>query len=138
MTSERAALSAHLLIRDPAEWPDTLAAAQRLLAFLPQLMQAEPGQWMEPVQRTGKASQHLIRHVSAVDMGQFVQQHDAAGSVDPRTPDLAIPRKVIKGGSYLCAPNYCLRYRPAARIGQPIDTSTGHVGFRCIVRTMVQ
>jgi formylglycine-generating enzyme len=63
---------------------------------------------------------------------------DAAGSIDPRTPDLAIPRKAIKGGSYLCAPNYCLRYRPAARIGQPIDTSTGHVGFRCIVRTTVQ
>jgi sulfatase modifying factor 1 len=60
---------------------------------------------------------------------------EASGSFDPCTPDLAIPRKVIKGGSYLCAPNYCLRYRPAARIAQPIDTSTGHVGFRCIVRT---
>jgi len=51
-------------------------------------------------------------------------------------PDLAsaIPRKVIKGGSHLCAPNYCLRYRPAARQGEAIDTSTGHLGFRCIVR----
>jgi sulfatase modifying factor 1 len=45
-----------------------------------------------------------------------------------------IPRKVIKGGSHLCAPNYCLRYRPAARQGEAIDTSTGHIGFRCIVR----
>ena len=44
------------------------------------------------------------------------------------------PRKVIKGGSHLCAPNYCLRYRPAARQSEPIDTSTGHIGFRCIVR----
>ena len=44
------------------------------------------------------------------------------------------PRKVIKGGSYLCAPNYCLRYRPAARQGQAIDSSTGHIGFRCVVR----
>jgi formylglycine-generating enzyme len=44
------------------------------------------------------------------------------------------PRKVIKGGSHLCAPNYCLRYRPAARQGETIDTSTGHIGFRCIVR----
>ena len=43
-------------------------------------------------------------------------------------------RKVIKGGSYLCAPNYCLRYRPAARQSETIDTSTGHIGFRCIVR----
>jgi formylglycine-generating enzyme len=46
----------------------------------------------------------------------------------------AIPRKVIKGGSHLCAPNYCFRYRPAARQGEAIDTSTGHLGFRCIVR----
>jgi formylglycine-generating enzyme required for sulfatase activity len=45
-----------------------------------------------------------------------------------------IPRKVMKGGSYLCAPNYCRRYRPAARMAQPMDTSTCHLGFRCIVR----
>jgi formylglycine-generating enzyme required for sulfatase activity len=44
------------------------------------------------------------------------------------------PRKVIKGGSHLCAPNYCLRYRPAARQGEAIDTSTSHIGFRCVVR----
>jgi formylglycine-generating enzyme len=46
----------------------------------------------------------------------------------------AIPRRVIKGGSHLCAPSYCLRYRPAARQGEAVDTSTGHIGFRCIVR----
>ncbi len=40
----------------------------------------------------------------------------------------------MKGGSYLCAPNYCRRYRPAARMAQPIDTSTCHLGFRCIIR----
>ena len=45
-----------------------------------------------------------------------------------------IPRKVIKGGSHLCAPNYCLRYRPAARQAEAVDTSTSHIGFRCIVR----
>ena len=50
-------------------------------------------------------------------------------SIDPRTPDLPIPRKVMKGGSYLCAPNYCRRYRPAARMAQEIDTSTCHLGF---------
>jgi formylglycine-generating enzyme len=59
---------------------------------------------------------------------------DLSGSFDPRQPDVRIPRRVMKGGSYLCAPNYCQRYRPAARMGQPIDTSTCHVGFRCIVR----
>ena len=41
---------------------------------------------------------------------------------------------MIKGGSHLCAPNYCLRYRPAARQAEEIDTSTTHLGFRCIVR----
>jgi formylglycine-generating enzyme required for sulfatase activity len=55
-------------------------------------------------------------------------------SIDARTPNIRIPRKVIKGGSFLCAPNYCRRYRPAARMAQPIDTSTCHVGFRCILR----
>jgi sulfatase modifying factor 1 len=47
---------------------------------------------------------------------------------------MRIPRKVMKGGSYLCAENYCRRYRPAARMPQAIDTSTSHLGFRCIVR----
>jgi formylglycine-generating enzyme required for sulfatase activity len=49
-------------------------------------------------------------------------------------PGAQIPRKVIKGGSYLCAPNYCLRYRPAARQGEATDTSTSHIGFRCAIR----
>jgi formylglycine-generating enzyme len=49
-------------------------------------------------------------------------------------PGETFPRKVIKGGSHLCAPNYCLRYRPAARQGETIDTATSHLGFRCVVR----
>lgn len=55
-------------------------------------------------------------------------------SYDLTMPDIRIPRKVIKGGSHLCAPNYCRRYRPAARHAEPIDTSTSHLGFRCIWR----
>ena len=55
-------------------------------------------------------------------------------SYDPCTPDIPIGRKVLKGGSHLCAPNYCRRYRPAARYAQPVDTSTSHVGFRCVRR----
>jgi len=55
-------------------------------------------------------------------------------SFDPCRPDTKIPCKVMKGGSYLCAPNYCKRYRPAARMAHPVDTSTCHLGFRCIVR----
>jgi formylglycine-generating enzyme required for sulfatase activity len=52
----------------------------------------------------------------------------------PPSPRERFPRKVIKGGSHLCAPNYCLRYRPAARQAESIDTSTCHIGFRCVVR----
>jgi formylglycine-generating enzyme required for sulfatase activity len=55
-------------------------------------------------------------------------------SHDPLTPNIRIPRKVLKGGSYLCAANYCLRYRPAARIPQQVDTGTCHQGFRLIAR----
>ena len=55
-------------------------------------------------------------------------------SYDPRQPEIRIPRKVIKGGSHLCAPSYCKRYRPAARHAEPVDTSTCHLGFRCIRR----
>ncbi len=55
------------------------------------------------------------------------------GSFDKREA-VRIPRKVMKGGSHLCAETYCQRYRPAARYAQPVDTSTSHVGFRCVVR----
>lgn len=48
-----------------------------------------------------------------------------------RSASATIPRKVLKGGSYLCAPNYCLRYRPAARQPQSVDTASCHIGFRC-------
>jgi formylglycine-generating enzyme required for sulfatase activity len=54
-------------------------------------------------------------------------------SVEPGDP-AGIPRKVMKGGSHLCALNYCRRYRPAARMAQAVDTSTSHLGFRCVVR----
>lgn len=53
-------------------------------------------------------------------------------SYDLGAPGAEIPRRVTKGGSHLCAPNYCLRYRPAARQGEAVDTTTSHIGFRCI------
>jgi formylglycine-generating enzyme len=55
-------------------------------------------------------------------------------SYDGCLPEIRIPRKVLKGGSHLCAANYCRRYRPAARHPEPVDTSTSHVGFRCVIR----
>ena len=75
-----------------------------------------------PTRRDGRAACRATRastHPAAALTGQ---------------PGEHIPRRVIKGGSHLCAPNYCLRYRPAARQGETVDTSTGHIGFRCIVR----
>ncbi|HXC96708.1 MAG TPA: formylglycine-generating enzyme family protein [Edaphobacter sp.] len=64
-----------------------------------------------------------------------VPKGDREASYDPRQPEIKIPRKVMKGGSYLCAPNYCQRYRPAARMAQPVDTSTCHLGIRLIKRS---
>ena len=57
------------------------------------------------------------------------------GSLDPSQPEIQIPRKVLKGGSHLCTPQYCYRYRPAARQPQMIDTGMSHLGFRPIIRT---
>lgn len=56
----------------------------------------------------------------------------AADSYDPNQPQFKIPRRVIKGGSFLCADSYCMRYRPAARRPQMIDTGMSHIGFRCV------
>jgi formylglycine-generating enzyme len=53
---------------------------------------------------------------------------------DPRRLARRIAHKVLKGGSFLCAPNHCARYQPAARIPQQVDTATCHQGFRCIIR----
>jgi formylglycine-generating enzyme required for sulfatase activity len=55
----------------------------------------------------------------------------------PSSADPRLARRVVKGGSHLCAPNYCVRYRPAARQAEPVDTSACHIGFRCIVRKNV-
>lgn len=56
-------------------------------------------------------------------------------SLDPAQPSIRIPRKVVKGGSHLCSPSYCLRYRPAARSAEMVDTATSHIGFRCVLRS---
>ena len=61
--------------------------------------------------------------------------HAAPTSTKASTPQsqFAIPRKVIKGGSFLCADSYCRRYRPAARRPQMIDTGMSHIGLRCVL-----
>ncbi|ORB50122.1 formylglycine-generating enzyme family protein [Mycolicibacterium rhodesiae] len=57
-----------------------------------------------------------------------------AASYDPAQPQFTVPRKVVKGGSFLCADSYCMRYRPAARRPQMVDTGMSHIGFRCVKR----
>ena len=64
---------------------------------------------------------------TAPDQSQQSCCHTSAGN-DSST------RMTVKGGSHLCAPNYCLRYRPSARQGETVDSSTCHIGFRCVVR----
>jgi formylglycine-generating enzyme required for sulfatase activity len=48
-----------------------------------------------------------------------------------RSADPAV-NQTLKGGSHLCAPEYCHRYRPAARSPQSQDSATTHIGFRCV------
>lgn len=73
------------------------------------------------------------RHVvpDAVHVGEFHVEADGR-------PDLLAPTtspqvmRVTKGGSFICAPEYCRRYRPAARSAQSDDSATSHLGFRCV------
>lgn len=78
----------------------------------------------------GKPGAKAGRSCCAIDNPRGATLND---SLDPGDP-LRIGRKVIKGGSHLCAPNYCRRYRPAARHAQAIDSPASHIGFRCIIR----
>ncbi|MGW0181563.1 formylglycine-generating enzyme family protein [Nocardia sp. NPDC003345] len=57
----------------------------------------------------------------------------AEGSYD-RSGQFAVARRVVKGGSFLCADSYCGRYRPSARRPQMVDTGMSHIGFRCVLR----
>jgi formylglycine-generating enzyme len=80
------------------------------------------------------AGQHQVAHACCSPDLVNPLGGSREGSVDPNDPGAEIPRKVLKGGSFACAENYCRRYRPAARMAHPIDTGTNHISFRCIVR----
>ena len=84
------------------------------------------GFWMDETPVTASQFRRFVRETNYVPRNVRVTEPEP-------TPE-PILRRVIKGGSHLCAPNYCLRYRPAARQGQAIESSTTHLGFRCIVR----
>jgi len=82
---------------------------------------------------------YTSRHRDEADSPCCVPHNPAGGtraeSHDPAQPQFPIPRKVIKGGSHLCADCYCLRYRPAGRRPQMIDSGMSHIGFRCVTRS---
>jgi formylglycine-generating enzyme len=84
------------------------------------------------------ADWYAARHAENPKGSCCVPSNPRGGSIgasyDPRQPRVRIPRKVVKGGSFLCAPSYCRRYRPAARQPQMIDSAMSHLGFRCIRR----
>lgn len=78
------------------------------------------------------APRHAISTVKTCCAPRNPRNASAAGSFDPDLSAIPVPRRVIKGGSHLCAPTYCRRYRPAARQAQAIDSPASHIGFRCI------
>lgn len=84
------------------------------------------------------ADWYTARHEEDADKPCCVPHNPRPGSLDasfdPEQPQFRIPRKVIKGGSFLCADDYCMRYRPAARRPQMVDTGTSHIGLRCVTR----
>jgi formylglycine-generating enzyme len=81
------------------------------------------------------SARHVATAVSPCCAAENPRGGSEHGSYDTGLPNIRIPRKVVKGGSHLCAPSYCRRYRPAARHAEAIDTSMSHIGFRCIVRS---
>jgi formylglycine-generating enzyme required for sulfatase activity len=82
----------------------------------------------------------LFGVIAALATAQGAEQTDqparGAGRNQSRSaqPQFAISRKLVKGGSFLCAPNYCRRYRPAARHAQMVDSGMSRIGFRCVLR----
>ena len=82
----------------------------------------------------------MIGNVWELTSDPYTESHNPQDNVPPdqasaaRRPGQPGDRHVIKGGSFLCAPNYCMRYRPGARQGQEDDLAASHVGFRTMLR----
>ena len=145
-------------------WGDELHPAGRMLANTFQGDFPHHNTLLDGWERTSPVASYPANGYGLVDMignvwewtddwyrdhSSHIQSNKAAGSccsgpnprggsrkdsIDSSSQHGMLPRKVVKGGSFLCAPSYCCRYRPAARMAQGIDTSTCHLGFRCIVR----
>jgi formylglycine-generating enzyme len=138
-------------------WGDESAPRGRMMAntwqgeFPWQNLEADGYAGTSPVKRfpaNGFGLHDMAGNVWEWTSDWYGQHHEDGGCCVPSEPIRArredsfdqaqlqfrIPRKVIKGGSHLCADTYCLRYRPAARRPLMVDTGMSHVGFRCITR----
>lgn len=60
--------------------------------------------------------------------------HQACCLIDSTASTAWRPKKIVKGGSFLCAAGYCRRFRPAARMALMVETTTCDLGFRCVTR----
>jgi len=84
----------------------------------------------------------LIGNVWEWTSNWYYPEHDSTDFLNPTGPTQQESvrsnhgnsvARVIKGGSYLCAENYCLRFRPAAREAQDSGLGSSHIGFRTVL-----
>lgn len=124
-------------------WGDEFAPRGRMMAntwqgeFPWQNLRTDGFEGTSPVRRyppNGYGLYDVTGNVWEWTTGRFASASDRPCCSPPPQTAVSASYRVIKGGSHLCAPNYCLRYRPAARQAQAVDTSTSHIGFRCIAR----
>ena len=101
------------------------------------------GFWMDEHDVTNAEFSKFVEAIGYVTMAEHkIDWEDLKKELPPGTPkpdesydpvDPYAPKRVVKGGSFLCNPSYCESYRPSARRGTPPDTGSSYTGFRCVI-----